>query len=51
MDYLPLYVDEASKKPLFYVNPMTRSDTSPVPKKDSMGMDFIPVYEMRVFSK
>src|SRR3954468_23466310 len=29
----------------FYRNPMGLPDTSPVPKKDSMGMDYIPVYE------
>jgi membrane fusion protein, copper/silver efflux system len=32
------------KKPLYYRNPMGLADTSPVPKKDSMGMDYIPVY-------
>lgn len=31
-------------KILYYRNPMGLSDTSPVPKKDSMGMDYIPVY-------
>lgn len=30
---------------LYYKNPMGEPDTSPVPKKDSMGMDYIPVYE------
>jgi membrane fusion protein, copper/silver efflux system len=29
----------------YYRNPMGLPDTSPAPKKDSMGMDFIPVYE------
>jgi len=29
---------------LYYKNPMGLPDTSPVPKKDSMGMDYIPVY-------
>lgn len=29
----------------FYRNPMGLPDTSPVPKKDSMGMDYIAVYE------
>jgi len=29
----------------FYRNPMGLPDTSPTPKKDSMGMDYIPVYE------
>ncbi len=32
-------------KLLFYRNPMGLPDTSPVPKKDEMGMDYIPVYE------
>jgi Cu(I)/Ag(I) efflux system membrane fusion protein len=30
---------------LYYRNPMGLPDTSKVPKKDSMGMDYIPVYE------
>ena len=29
----------------FYRNPMGLPDTSPVPKKDWMGMDYIPVYD------
>jgi len=33
------------RKPLYYRNPMGLADTSPVPKKDWMGMDYIPVYE------
>jgi Cu(I)/Ag(I) efflux system membrane fusion protein len=33
------------RKILFYRNPMGLPDTSPVPKKDQMGMDYIPVYE------
>ncbi|NJM11600.1 MAG: efflux RND transporter periplasmic adaptor subunit [Synechococcaceae cyanobacterium SM1_2_3] len=32
-------------KILYYRNPMGLPDTSPVPKQDSMGMDYIPVYE------
>jgi Cu(I)/Ag(I) efflux system membrane fusion protein len=59
-EYLPVYSDEEQssapqpKKPqvacdprkiLYYRNPMGLPDTSPVPKKDSMGMDYIPVYE------
>ncbi|MBN9274287.1 MAG: efflux RND transporter periplasmic adaptor subunit, partial [Mesorhizobium sp.] len=32
------------KRILYYRNPMGLPDTSPVPKKDSMGMDYIPVY-------
>ncbi len=30
---------------LYYRNPMGLPDTSPVPKKDSMGMDYIPVFD------
>ncbi|MFO1151049.1 MAG: efflux RND transporter periplasmic adaptor subunit [Alsobacter sp.] len=33
------------KRVLYYRNPMGLPDTSPTPKKDSMGMDYIPVYE------
>jgi Cu(I)/Ag(I) efflux system membrane fusion protein len=60
-DYLPVYDDEApppgeesapnpkaadaSRKVLYYRNPMGLADTSPVSKKDSMGMDYVPVYE------
>lgn len=29
----------------YYRNPMGLPDTSPIPKKDSMGMDYLPVYE------
>ena len=57
-DFLPVHDDEepsfdqpsASASPigerriLYYRNPMGHPDTSPVPKKDSMGMDYIPVY-------
>ena len=32
------------REPLFYRNPMNAEITSPVPAKDSMGMDYIPVY-------
>jgi Cu(I)/Ag(I) efflux system membrane fusion protein len=59
MDYLPVYQDEdsgaaatpaapvakAKGNVLYYRNPMGLPDTSPVPKKDGMGMDYIPVYE------
>jgi Cu(I)/Ag(I) efflux system membrane fusion protein len=59
-DYLPVYSDEeqssapqqkkpqvadAERKIRYYRNPMGLPDTSSVPKKDSMGMDYIPVYE------
>ena len=36
---------QAGSKVLYYRNPMGLADTSPVPKKDSMGMDYLPVYE------
>ena len=35
---------DAKRKPIHYRNPMGLPDISPVPKKDSMGMDYIPVY-------
>jgi Cu(I)/Ag(I) efflux system membrane fusion protein len=58
-DYLPVYDDDqaaserakpkqhagSSRKILYYRNPMGLADTSPVPKKDPMGMDYVPVYE------
>jgi Cu(I)/Ag(I) efflux system membrane fusion protein len=60
MDYVPVYEESAAnaetdktlesgsekqeRKILYYRNPMGLADTSPVPKKDSMGMDYIPVY-------
>jgi Cu(I)/Ag(I) efflux system membrane fusion protein len=59
-DFLPVYEDEekgfagktapqqhaqSDRKPLYYRNPMGLPDTSPEPKKDWMGMDYIPVYE------
>lgn len=58
--YIPVYDDEepsfdtkrpkaqaenVPRKVLYYRNPMGLPDTSPVPKKDGMGMDYIPVYE------
>ena len=58
-DYRPVYDEEESQLPgaqiapkregkgklLYYRNPMGLADTSPVPKKDWMGMDYIAVYE------
>ncbi len=35
---------DEEKKPLFYRNPMNPAVTSPVPAKDDMGMDYVPVY-------
>src|ERR1051326_8401714 len=58
-DYVPVYEDAADaaapqssqsaapsgeRKVLYYRNPMGLPDTSPVPKKDSMGMAYLPVY-------
>ena len=59
-DYVPVYEDTGAspasapsspqappareRKILYYRNPMGLPDTSPVAKKDSMGMDYIPVY-------
>jgi Cu(I)/Ag(I) efflux system membrane fusion protein len=34
----------AARKPLYYRNPMDPSRHSPVPAKDQMGMDYVPVY-------
>ena len=44
----PAASEAAARKPpklLYYRNPMGLPDTSPTPKKDSMGMDYIAVYE------
>jgi Cu(I)/Ag(I) efflux system membrane fusion protein len=35
----------AQRKILYYRHPMGLPDTSPEPRKDAMGMDYIPVYE------
>ena len=35
---------QSERQPLFYRNPMNPEVTSPVPAKDQMGMDYIPVY-------
>jgi Cu(I)/Ag(I) efflux system membrane fusion protein len=58
-DYVPVYDDAADtpapiaaasppptgdRKVLYYRNPMGLPDTSPTPKKDSMGMAYLPVY-------
>jgi len=49
---IPLYFtqltearEEKERKILYYRNPMNPSITSPTFMKDSMGMDYIPVYE------
>ena len=36
---------KVARKILYYRNPMGLADTSPVPKKDPMGMDYIAVYD------
>lgn len=41
----PAAVPAGKRKILYYRNPMGLSDTSPVPKKDWMGMDYIAVHE------
>jgi Cu(I)/Ag(I) efflux system membrane fusion protein len=41
----PTATAEAARKIKFYRNPMGLPDVSPMPKKDSMGMDYIPVYD------
>ena len=35
----------SQRKVLYYRNPMGLADTSPTPKKDPMGMGYVPVYE------
>ncbi|MDO8293960.1 MAG: efflux RND transporter periplasmic adaptor subunit [Gallionella sp.] len=37
--------ENKSRKLLYYRNPMGLPDTSPTPKKDPMGMDYVPVYK------
>ena len=59
-DYIPVYEDaevsfdpppkaegaaSSGRKIAYYRNPMGLPDTSPVPKKDWMGMDYIAVYD------
>ena len=41
----PTSQKKGERKLLYYRNPMGLADTSPVPKKDWMGMDYIAVYE------
>ena len=53
MDYVAVYAEQPAStvsspkagKILYYRHPMGAADTSPVPKKDEMGMDYLPVYE------
>jgi Cu(I)/Ag(I) efflux system membrane fusion protein len=41
----PGVAPQTQRKIIHFRNPMGLPDVSPVPKKDSMGMDYIPVYE------
>jgi Cu(I)/Ag(I) efflux system membrane fusion protein len=41
---MPANGKEQVRQPLFYRNPMNPMVTSPIPMKDSMGMDYVPVY-------
>ncbi|MDO8788445.1 MAG: efflux RND transporter periplasmic adaptor subunit [Sulfuritalea sp.] len=41
----PAAAASKERKLLYYRNPMGLPDTSPTPKKDPMGMDYIAVYE------
>jgi membrane fusion protein, copper/silver efflux system len=43
-DSNPSAAASTGRKILYYRNPMGLADTSPVPKKDPMGMDYVPVY-------
>jgi Cu(I)/Ag(I) efflux system membrane fusion protein len=60
MDYLPVRASELAgrlpaldgapptpsvKRVLYYRNPMGLADVSPTPRKDAMGMDYVPVYD------
>ena len=52
MDLVPVYADadgtpasSGARKIKFYQSTMNPKETSPVPAKDSMGMDMTPVYE------
>lgn len=40
----PSQAGQPARKPLFYRAPMNPAVTSPVPAKDAMGMDYVPVY-------
>jgi Cu(I)/Ag(I) efflux system membrane fusion protein len=62
MDYLPVRRSEAKQMlaklpataaspdepPLFYRDPMGGEDISAAPRKDSMGMDYLPVYPSQI---
>lgn len=44
LDLVPARPEGGESEILFYRNPMDPTITSPVPAKDSMGMDYVPVY-------
>ncbi len=44
-DATPAAPAAGERRIAYYRHPMGLPDTSPVPKKDEMGMDYIPVYE------
>lgn len=44
-EHAPSSEAEPARKILYYRNPMGLPDTSAAPKKDPMGMDYVPVYE------
>jgi len=44
-DTTAVEANSGEREVLYYRNPMGLPDTSPTPKKDSMGMDYIPVYD------
>ena len=43
-DLVPQVEPGSERTVLFYRNPMDPTITSPVPAKDSMGMDYVPIY-------
>lgn len=48
---MPKPKKSGERKILYYRNPMNPEATSPRPMKDSMGMDYVPVYEEEVESE
>jgi len=51
LDLVPVAAESPAsgeREVLFYRNPMDPSISSPVPAKDSMGMDYVPVYSDEV---
>ncbi len=48
MDLVEVSTEAAAGEILFYRNPMDPGMTSPEPRKDEMGMDYVPVYSVTV---